>query len=131
MKPNQINQDRYIADKVLTTLRFVGIDFDDTIAQKIWPEEGIGEPMPGVHEALKEIRSMGYHIYIHTARPYSDIKPIKNWLKDHDLNHLIDGIICGKPLFKLMIDDSAFRFSGDWSRDMEQLKELLHDGASA
>jgi hypothetical protein len=124
------NQDRYIADKVLLTLNFVGIDFDNCIAKKIWPEEGIGEPMPGVHDGLEELKSLGYQLFIFTARPYADIKPIRNWLKDHDLIGFIDGIICGKPLFKLMIDDSAFRFSGDWSRDMEEVKEILHGGAS-
>ena len=118
------NDDRYISDKVLTELKYVGIDFDDTMAKKIWPEPGIGEMLPGTKEALQEIKDLGYHIYIHTARPYADIKPIRNWLKDNGLIDLVDGIVCGKPLFKLMIDDSGYRFK-DWKDDLPKIKEVL------
>jgi len=125
MNTSNHNQDRYISDKVLNELIYVGIDFDDTIARKVWPDPGIGDPMPGVEAGFKAITDMGFKIHIFTARPYSDIKPINNWLKDHNLKQYVDGIICGKPLFKLFIDDSAIGFSGDWNNDIASLKNIL------
>lgn len=122
--------ERYIASKVLTELNYVGVDFDNTIARKVWPKPGIGEPMPGVHEGLMELAKMGYSVVIFTARPHADILPISNWLEDNNLSEHVHGIICGKPLFKLLIDDNAYRFQGDWEQDMPGIKHALGERAN-
>lgn len=93
-------------------LIWVGCDLDATIAERIWPKEGIGKPIKGAVDSLWEIKKKGFKIIIFTARDWSDYVNVKNWLKDN--NFPFDMIICGKPLLRVMIDDKAIGFDGDW-----------------
>lgn len=103
-------------------LIWAGIDLDKTVAERIWPKEGIGAPIKGAHDALWEIKRMGYRVVIFTARGWDDYINIKTWLKDNNMP--FNMIICGKPLLAFMVDDKAFGFRGDWTKTLEEIKCL-------
>jgi hypothetical protein len=89
------------------------IDFDGVIAESIWPDRGIGEPMWDNIQKLLDVYHSGHEIIIHTARPWSDKGQLEAWLDKHDIPY--DGIICGKLLAIKYIDDRAINSSeGTW-----------------
>jgi hypothetical protein len=58
-------------------------DFDGTIAQYTWPAP-LKEPMPGVVEALKRLKSAGYYIIIFTSRMWHgwyELIGLEEWRK--------------------------------------------------
>lgn len=120
-----MSKNKYISANLLggSDIKWVGVDMDDSIAYKIWPEEGIGEEIPGAIQSLQELQNAGWKICIFSARPWADYVAVELWFKDH--NFTPDKIILGKPLFKLMIDDSAFHFTGNWQNDLPKIKEAL------
>ncbi len=103
-------------------LKWVGIDLDKTLAEGIWPELGIGEPMEGAREALEELHSLGLKAIIYTARPWSDYENIERWLNDHKMP--FSRIVCGKALLLAMIDDRNIEYKGDWKEVVEKVKQL-------
>lgn len=122
--------ERYLPTKTLTDthLKWIGIDFDSTIARKVWPQEGIGEPLPGVKEALDKLQDKGYKVVIYTSRHWGDITAIENWLEDHQIK--INRIECGKVLLKLYIGDEAVRFTG-WKEDIVEIEKILNSNKKA
>ncbi len=117
-------KNKYISRDLLQNndLKRVGIDLDGTLARKVYPKDGIGEPMPGAKEAMEELQRRGYKIIIFSARPDADEIAIELWLNDHAIP--FNKIKLGKPLFRLLIDDSAFHFQ-DWQTDLPKIKERL------
>lgn len=101
-------------------LKWLGIDFDNTIAHSSYPDFAIGEPLEGAVEALQKLHADGWKIWIHTARPSVDYIKIEEWCERHGIK--IKGIVTGKPLFKYYIDDRALAFKGDWKEILDQVK---------
>lgn len=95
-------------------LKWIGVDLDGTLSTYIWPEPGIGAPLPGAVEAMKEIVKNGYKIVIYTARPWGHYESIEKWCKDNGIE--ASRIVCGKLLLKYMIDDKNIEFKGDWDK---------------
>ena len=85
---------------------WVGVDLDRTIARSIWPEVGIGEPIPEGVEAARHYHSEGYRIIIYTSRSWFDHGRIQAWLEHHGVK--FDQIVCGKVAVGLLIDDRAW-----------------------
>lgn len=97
------------ADELLWYL----IDLDDTLAYQIWPEEGIGDPIPENIEKLYKVIEAGYKAQIYTSRPWSDYELIRGWVELHNLP--ISRIICGKPLGHKIVDDKNINAAEeDW-----------------
>lgn len=88
-------------------LKWVGIDLDNTIAESIWPEPGIGDPKWDNIEKMIQVYEAGYKIMIHTSRYWGDYEMIRAWLKEHNLSHMVKEIQCGKPLYHRYVDDKA------------------------
>jgi|SRR5215203_1707519 len=88
-------------------LKYYGVDLDGTLAESVWtpesPSSAIGDPIKENLVKLQEVIEAGFEVYIYTARPYSDLYMIKYWLEYWEIPH--HGVICGKPLFKYIIDD--------------------------
>lgn len=101
-------------------LKWLGIDFDGTIAYSEYPTFEIKDPLPGTIEALHKLHADGWKLTIYTARPWVDYQKIEDWCNQHNLP--IRRIICGKPLFKYMIDDRNIEFRGDWNEVLEKIK---------
>lgn len=118
------NMNKYISDTLLTprNIKRIGVDFDDSLAKKIYPEKGIGDPLPGAREAMYELQSLGYKIVIYSARPDADEIAIELWCLDHDIP--FNKIKLGKPLFLMYIGDEAFHLT-DWKKDLKKIKKRL------
>lgn len=90
-------------------LRTISFDFDDTLARSVWPEPGIGDPIPDGLSLLEFYFRNGYRIWVFTARHWADHADIVTWLDSHAPG-MVDQVICGKPLASLYVDDRAMRF---------------------
>ena len=103
------------------------IDFDGTICEHRYP--AVGDPMPGVRQALTRFREMGLRIVIHTVRtasywrllargdeeldPVHQIDVVREYMARHNLPY--DEIhMADKPLAVAYIDDRAYRFEQNW-----------------
>jgi hypothetical protein len=98
-----------------TELKWVAVDFDNTIAYSNWspdnPDYDIGDPVPGAWDKCNELYNRGYKIIVHTARPWSNYEAIEHWLKWHMF--AFSRIVCGKLLAALYVDDRAREASAD------------------
>lgn len=95
------------------------IDLDDTLSVTENRDYANAKPIPGVMERVKELRGKfpEAEVWIHTARGMNSCAgdaamaerrnraTIEGWLKEHGVE--VDGIIFGKPLADLYIDDKA------------------------
>jgi hypothetical protein len=94
-------------------LKWIGIDCDDTIANNTgYPDFKLTTPIKGAKEACEELNRLGYKVTLYTARPWSEYNIIEDWLQKY--NFPIKRIICGKPLFRCIIDDKNIEFKGNW-----------------
>jgi predicted HAD superfamily phosphohydrolase YqeG len=113
--------------------KIIVVDFDGTIVDFKYPS--IGEPKPGVREALTRFRELGYSIVVSSCRnarrfpeifqvgiegqPVVERQTYKDMIKfmdDHQLpyDEIDDGSL-GKPLGNLYIDDKGVRFENNWT----------------
>ena len=83
-----------------------GIDLDKTLAEGIWPQEGIGKPIKKTVQWAQKMDRQGYKIIIHTSRPWSERKDIEMWCNDHGVP--FKEIHCGKPFYKYYVDDKNY-----------------------
>ena len=101
-------------------IKWIGVDFDETIASNSGhPNYTPGEPLEGAVQSLLKLDQNGYKITIFTARPWVDYFNIEKWCEFYGIP--VRRIICGKPLFKCMIDDKAIGFRGDWNSVLEEV----------
>lgn len=118
MKPEYINE------LSLTHLTHVGIDFDNTLVESVFPQPGIGPLLPGAKAALAKLVELGLKPVIYSARPWSDLAAVENFIRDEGLP--IKRVFLGKPLFKLYIGDEAYRLK-EWKLDWPYIERLLHE----
>ena len=97
-------------------------DFDGVIHQYSgWkgPEVIDGEPVPGIREAIQEIRKK-YRVVVYSTRcnagdrlrgGTTGMLAVKNWLLENDIK--VDEVVNKKVPAKLQIDDRAICFNGD------------------
>lgn len=90
-------------------LLWAAVDLDGTIAEPVWtpdnPTSEIGPPRWDRVALLRELVDHGYKVVIHTSRPWTDYENIEGWLRHYDIP--FRGIVCGKLLAKIYIDDRA------------------------
>lgn len=114
-------------------LLWAGIDLDGTLATSLWspdnPNAQIGEMIwDNVHKAIA-LHDQGYKLWIHTARPSSDYEQIEYWCNYHGIP--IKGIITGKPLFAVYIDDrNVSPQAPDWSDPSSEFSAAWNQGYS-
>ena len=89
----------------------IAIDFDGVIHKYSKGFQGLDNaydpPMPGVFDALDELKEKEYRLIIVSSRP---VPTIKKWLKKHDMEHYFDDVSNTKHPAKYYIDDHAIRF---------------------
>lgn len=101
-------------------LTWVGIDFDSTICiNSGLPDFVPLEVIKGTIEAITEIRKRGFKPIIYTARGWEDHEIIEKWCKKNGI--VVDNILCGKPLFRWLIDDRCIGFRGDWKKTLKEV----------
>lgn len=86
----------------------VCFDLDGTLAEDVWPEPHIGDPITDGVEALRHYFDEGYAIYIYTARPKSHEPLIVKWLEHVGIASLVYDIRCEKPIADMYVDDRAW-----------------------
>jgi hypothetical protein len=75
--------------------KWLGLDFDGTIADFAKEPGEFGDPLPGVKEEIKALREDGYKIFLDTCRlstryhtlPHvlKEIKKLKEWFDQNDI----------------------------------------------
>jgi len=87
-------------------LRWFGIDFDLTLCDNSgYPDFTPTDPIwANIYKAINVFHA-GYKLVIYTSRHWSDYEMIREWCRHHGLP--VSHIVCGKPLFKKIIDDRA------------------------
>lgn len=107
------------------------VDFDGTVVDHAFP--AIGKLKPGVREALRSFRQMGYKVLVYSCRtckwfPDEFLAPgetldmnrqcVREMIEFLDENQIpydeIDDGTKGKPLAEYYIDDKAIRFNNNW-----------------
>lgn len=93
-------------------LKWIAIDLDQTIADTKYPKFKLNEPMAGAVKYMNKIVEDGWKPVIYTARGWSQYAEVETWLDTNKIPY--KKIICGKPLFRWIIDDKNIEFRGDW-----------------
>lgn len=97
-------------------LLWAAVDFDGTLTESVWtPEDPVATPGPPKLSSLVKVRDLhlaGYKIVVHTARPWADYEIIEQWLVRHRVP--FKGIVCGKLLAAVYIDDRAIHVDDNW-----------------
>lgn len=94
-----------------TDLPYVAIDLDDTLAKKVWPKHGIGEPIYENFRKLDLLIAEGWTPVIHTARSWADYDAIRVWMAGMGYPGI--RVVCGKFLAERYIDDKAINAEAD------------------
>ncbi len=102
-----------------TNLIWAAVDFDGTLAEHVWPDPGIGEPIQDNIDKLVELVQNGYKIIIHTSRGWEGYELIEAWLNHYSIP--FDRIVCGKLLAKVYIDDRAIPADAESWMPMEKV----------
>jgi len=109
------------------------VDFDGTICEFAYP--AIGALKPGVREALRRFKELGYYIIIYSCRAairhkekyhpgcehlpgleLPSVKVMKQFLDEQQIPYdEIDSGESGKPVADFYIDDKAVRFEDNWA----------------
>lgn len=109
------------------------VDFDGTLGPFKWPKLP-DKPFPGVVEALRELKSLGFQIVIFTTRAWPGWKEIDGeefyvkqllavrlWLEDHNIPY--DGITHEKLPCMFIIDDRSLNPDLlDWKKILEIIR---------
>ncbi len=93
-------------------------------------ERALARPIEGARESITALRNQGHTVVIYSARSWSEQRLTQDWLERHGFQY--DGLILGKPVYDLWIDDRAVRFT-DWaslSRDLRAFSQAPAHGAS-
>lgn len=110
-----LQKEEFKPQPLKSKLIWVGVDLDGTLAKPVWTPENptteIGDPIWSNVDKLEALVAMGYKIFIHTSRPWTDYQIIEQWLQHYDIPY--KEIQCGKPLYAAYIDDRAIRAEED------------------
>lgn len=106
----------------------VVFDFDGVIHSYISKWQGVSiipdEPVPGIKEAIDDIRASGYNVAVVSTRSAYEqgTAAIKAWLEKYDIE--VDAICSEKPPAIVYIDDRAICFDGNTDTLLEQIKNF-------
>jgi cobalamin biosynthesis Co2+ chelatase CbiK len=78
-------------------------------------------PIDGAKEALTRLINLGLKVIIYSSRPWSEYNIIEDFMNKFSLP--FNRIICGKPLFKFVIDDRNISFKGNWKMIIDEIEK--------
>lgn len=111
----------------------IAVDFDGVICNSAYP--ALGDPMPGVKKAIKEIRDRGHYVIVWTCRTGDQLIEAVNWLRgerigfDRINDHSPENIAIygpgGKKIYAdVYIDDRNLGGFPGWFDTLETLKAM-------
>lgn len=106
-------------------------DLDGTLCSNPESLLGLGKIKEEAKQFILELKDEGYKIGIYTARKNEQAIRIINYFRSNGLEIDFVNLDPGapwessKPLAMLYVDDRGFRFSGDWKRDIPNIREYL------
>ena len=109
-------------------MKTIVFDFDGVIHSYSsgWQGEDIipDEPVPGIKEAINDIRASGYEVVIVSTRCSSMVGmvAINTWLKNHNIE--VDRLTAAKPPAIVYIDDRAICFDGKPETLLDKIKQF-------
>lgn len=104
-------------------LKWILIDFDGVLHKPTDKNFIIkGKPIKGSKQALTKLKKAGFKIIVYTSRHWIDYISIETWLKHHQIP--FDRIICGKVLGLMFIDDTAYKFKGNWNKEIKTILKI-------
>jgi uncharacterized HAD superfamily protein len=104
----------------MTRPKTIMIDMDGVICtEERMLERPLAKPLEGAREALERLRAAGHTIVIYTARTWAEYRVTKNWLDENGFPY--DGLLMGKPVADIWIDDRAVRFT-NWPEVLPQVE---------
>lgn len=92
------------------------IDFDDTLR-----DSHTGEPIESTIDAIKELKKLGYEIFIFSTRVvHGGSNFIYEWLEEFGIE--VDDVTGKKFNAEYYIDDKAIRFEDNWLQIVDFIK---------
>lgn len=102
-------------------LKWVGCDFDQTLTHNTGHPDYIPTvPLRGAREFMQELIDRDYKPIVYTARHWADYEMIEAWLNEYKIP--FRRIICGKPLFRYIVDDRNIEFKGDYEEVLKKIE---------
>lgn len=107
----------------------VVFDFDGVIHSYASGWQGIDvlpdQPVPGIREAIAEIRAAGYEVIVVSSRCVepAGIEAIRKWLDEYGI--VVDDVTMHKPPADAYIDDRAIRFDGKPENLLGEIQALV------
>lgn len=116
----------------------IAVDFDGVLHgySRKWADGSIYDgPKPGAAAAMQRLLDLGLETVIYSTRCYDrtergEFQPhqreqVAAWLERHQIPYTRIHDQPGKPLCVLFIDDNAYRFHGDWDKELPSILGLL------
>lgn len=111
----------------------IAVDFDGVICNSAYP--ALGDAMPGVRKAIKELRERGHYVIVWTCRTGEPLLQAINWMReqrisfdrvnDHSPENLAEYGEGGKKIYAdVYIDDKNLGGFDGWFAAMDRLREL-------
>ena len=124
-----------LSEKLLSAVRkenekFIAIDFDGVLHLYITPFDGTDiipdPPVEGALGAIKSLYSQGYKIVIFSARAKDNSAKaaIWSWLRKYGFTQYISVVTNIKPTAKVIVDDKAIQFKGDWFQTLKDIENF-------
>lgn len=82
-------------------------------------------PVPGIREAIAEIRDAGYRVVVVSARNYTSdgMAAVRRYLAEHDI--VVDAVLQKKPPAVAYVDDRAICFDGNAGGLLEEIESFV------
>lgn len=111
----------------------IAVDIDGVLATKLdngnYPEDYVKKKaLDKAVESLKWLNSLGYYVYLFSARYEADREVTEQWLEQHGFKGLYQELILDKPKYDILIDDRAIRHE-HWDKTIAKIMELRHKGS--
>jgi hypothetical protein len=103
-------------------------DFDGVIHSYSSGWQGVKNipdpPVPGIKEALAEIRASGFKVVVLSTRCHQEggIQAIRAWLDKYGI--VVDDVVRDKVPAMLTVDDNAICFDGDAGRLLDKIRDF-------
>ena len=104
--------------------RTIVIDIDGTVCEE-GPVVGYADAklVEGAVDVVNSLYDCGFKVFFYSSRHFLLYEVTCEWLKKHGFKY--SGLILGKPVGAIYLDDKALRFDGDWQKTKQEIMDRL------